>query len=90
MILLDLLEELVTGVEDELVLEVNQSSKNLAAAPLLSPLMSLLFLLMEVPCVAYHAAKGSNALLACTIEKLQQCHLGINVVWVPGSLLCRV
>lgn len=42
------------GVEEEdLALEVNQSSKNLAAAPLLSQLMSLLFLLMEVPCVAY-------------------------------------
>lgn len=34
------------------MVEENQSSKNLAAAPLLSPLMSLLSLLMEVPCVA--------------------------------------
>lgn len=40
-------------VELDLVVEVNQSSKNLAAAPLLSPLMSLLSLLMEVPWVAY-------------------------------------
>lgn len=62
--LLDLLEELVTRVEDDLVLEVNQSSKNLAAAPLLSPLMSLLSLLMEVPCVAYQLRAPMLFLLA--------------------------
>lgn len=39
-------------LEDDLVVKVNQSSKNLAAAPLLSPLISLLSLFIEVPCVA--------------------------------------
>jgi len=35
----------------ELFWEANQSSKSLAATPLLSPLISLFWLLMEVPCV---------------------------------------
>jgi len=83
--LLDVLAGLVIGVEEDLALEVNQSSKNLAAAPLLSPLMSLLSLLMR--CVP---SEGSNALSACTINKLEKSHLGIHVVWVPCSLLCWV
>lgn len=36
-------------VVEFVLVEVNQSSKNLAAAPLLSPLMSVLLLLIEVP-----------------------------------------
>lgn len=40
-------------MKEDSFLEVNQSSKNLAAAPLLSPLMSKLSLDIEVPCVAY-------------------------------------
>lgn len=40
-------------MEEDSFLELNQSSKNLAAAPLLSPLMSKLSLDIEVPCVAY-------------------------------------
>lgn len=39
-------------VVEFVAVEVNQSSKNLAAAPLLSPLMSVLSLLIEVPWVA--------------------------------------
>lgn len=51
--LLDVVEGLLICEEAAfLEVEMNQSSKNLAAAPLLSPLISLLFLLIEVPCVA--------------------------------------